>query len=104
MGQEYVIPDARERLTTEANNMADTRKPRADFSDVQGGSSSTAPAVEQRQAASTYTVVKGDSLSKIAKRLLGDASLWPQIYEANRTTIRDPDLIHPGQVLNIPVR
>jgi nucleoid-associated protein YgaU len=85
--------------------MADIRKPRADFSDVQGGSSSSAPGLEQPKApATTYTVVKGDSLSKIAKRLWGDASLWPRIYDANRTTISDPDLIHPGQVLNIPVR
>jgi nucleoid-associated protein YgaU len=85
--------------------MADIRKPRANFSDVQGGSSSTAPSPQQPQSSSTtYTVVKGDSLSKIAKRLLGDASLWPKIYEANRATISNPDLIHPGQVLNIPVR
>lgn len=85
--------------------MADIRKPRADFSDVQGGSSSTAPAPEaSTPSTTTYTVAKGDSLSRIAKRLWGDASLWPSIYEANRTTIRDPDLIHPGQVLNIPVR
>jgi nucleoid-associated protein YgaU len=85
--------------------MADIRKPRADFSDVQGGSSSTAPAAPSQPAAvTTYTVVKGDSLSKIAKRLWGDASLWPSIHEANRDTIKNPDLIHPGQVLNIPVR
>jgi nucleoid-associated protein YgaU len=73
---------------------------RADFSDVQGGSSSTAPA--SAPGARTYTVVKGDSLSKIAKRLLGDAKLWPRIYDANRSIIDDPDLIHPGQVLTIP--
>lgn len=84
--------------------MADIKKPRADFSDVQGGSSSTAPGLEQPGSVSTYTVVKGDSLSKIAKRLWGDASLWPRIYDANRSIIKDPDLIHPGQVLNIPVR
>ena len=86
--------------------MADIRKPRADFSDVQGGSSSSAPGLERSQptSTSTYTVVKGDSLSKIAKQLWGDAALWPRIYDANRTTIKDPDLIHPGQVLNIPVR
>ena len=82
--------------------MADIKKPRADFSDVQGGSSSTAPSPSPAQSARTYTVVKGDSLSKIAKRVLGDASLWPRIYEANRNIIKDPDLIHPGQVLTIP--
>lgn len=90
--------------------MADIRKPRADFSDVTGGSfsdvtggsSSTAPAPERVEAAQTYTVVKGDSLSKIARRLLGDASLWPRIFEANKSIIKDPDMIHPGQVLTIP--
>jgi nucleoid-associated protein YgaU len=84
--------------------MADTGKPKADFSDVQSGSSSTAPGVPTPTAASprTYTVEKGDSLSKIAKHLLGDAKLWPRIYEANRSIISNPDLIHPGQVLTIP--
>ena len=76
--------------------MADS--PRADFSDVQGGSSSTAPAAGGR----TVTVKEGDSLSKIAKRELGDANKWHAIYEANRATITNPDLIHPGQVLTLP--
>ena len=50
----------------------------------------------------TYTVVKGDSLSKIAKREYGDAQKWHQIYEANRDIIKDPDLIYPGQILRLP--
>ena len=70
----------------------------ADFSDVQGGSSTTTPAGGSR----TVTVKSGDSLSKIAKRELGDGNKWKAIYEANRDKIKDPDLIHPGQVLNIP--
>lgn len=52
----------------------------------------------------TYTVVKGDSLSKIAKREYGDAQQWPKIYEANRDVIDNPDLIEPGQDLIIPER
>ena len=70
-----------------------------DFSDVEGGSSSTAPKPAE---ARTYTVAKGDSLSKIAKQLYGDAGKWHQIYDANKDTIKNPDLIHPGQVLKIP--
>jgi len=70
----------------------------ADFSDVQGGSSSSAPTTGTR----TVTVQAGDSLSKIAKRELGDASKWHAIFEANRDKIKDPDLIHPGDVLTIP--
>ena len=50
----------------------------------------------------TYTVVKGDSLSKIAKREYGDPSKWRQIYEANKDVIDNPDLIEPGQDLIIP--
>ena len=73
---------------------------RADFSDVRGASETTAPAAAP--ASRTYTVVAGDSLSKIAQRELGDASRWRAIYDANRDKIDDPDLIHPGQVLTMP--
>ena len=84
-------------------------QPAADFSDVQSGGSSTAPTrdAEKTSAPSTgtgriYIVVSGDSLSKISKREYGDANQWPKIYEANRDTIKNPDLIYPGQKLRIP--
>ena len=84
--------------------MSPEKEPLPDFSDVQGGSSSTAPAPKAEQAAPrTYTVAKGDSLSKIAKDLYGKAGNWHAIYEANKATIgSNPDLIKPGQVLTIP--
>ena len=75
--------------------------PRADFSDVRGASSTTA-AADTTPANRSYTVAAGDSLSKIAKREYGDAAKWHAIFEANRDTIKDPDLIHPGQVLTLP--
>jgi nucleoid-associated protein YgaU len=65
-----------------------------DFSNVKGGSSSTATRI--------YTVVSGDSLSKIAKREYGDANAWPRIFEANKDILKDPDKIQPGQKLKIP--
>jgi nucleoid-associated protein YgaU len=77
--------------------MADTKKP--DFSDVQSGSSSTAPAPAGGR---TYTVVAGDSLSKIAKKLLGNANRWRDIHALNKDVVKNPDVIHPGQVLKIP--
>jgi len=79
-------------------------KPRPDFSDVKSGGSSTAPkpAAPAAPAEQTYTVVAGDSLSKIAKRLYGDANQWRRIFEANRDQIQNPDLIKPGQKLKIP--
>jgi nucleoid-associated protein YgaU len=69
-----------------------------DFSDVKAGSS-TAAAAEQ-----TYTVVAGDSLSKIAKKLYGNANAWNTIFQANKDKISSPDLIRPGQVLRIPAK
>jgi nucleoid-associated protein YgaU len=71
-----------------------------DFSDVVSEHSSTAPIVEP--AEQTYTIVSGDSLSKIAKHFYGDASKWRQIFEANRDVIKDPDLIYPGKTIKIP--
>lgn len=51
----------------------------------------------------TYTVVKGDSLWKIAKRFYGSGSKWRTIYNANRTIIgANANLIYPGQVFVIP--
>jgi nucleoid-associated protein YgaU len=83
-------------------DFSNVNKPKADFSNVQGGSSTTAPRARAEAEVRRYTVVSGDSLSKIAKREYGDAQKWRQIYEANRDQIKDPDLIYPGQVLTIP--
>lgn len=54
--------------------------------------------------ATSYTVVEGDFLGKIAGYgiVYGNRGMWPQLYEANRDKIRDPNLIFPGQVLTIP--
>jgi nucleoid-associated protein YgaU len=91
----------------------DGEKKKADFSDVVAGGSSTAPPADKSAAPAqaapnvadvekTYTVVAGDTLSKIAKREYGDASKWHRIYEANKDTIKNPDLIYPGQTFKIP--
>jgi LysM repeat protein len=50
----------------------------------------------------TITVQPGFTLWGIAQERLGDGVLYIQVFEANRTTIRDPDLIYPGQVFTIP--
>lgn len=49
-----------------------------------------------------YPVAKGDTLSAIAKRLYGNANLYPKIFEANRPMLSHPDKIYPGQVLRVP--
>lgn len=52
--------------------------------------------------ATFYTVVRGDTLSKIAKEHYGNAGKYPVIFEANKPMLKDPDKIYPGQVLRIP--
>ncbi|CAL77306.1 conserved hypothetical protein; putative C-terminal Lysin domain [Bradyrhizobium sp. ORS 278] len=50
----------------------------------------------------TVTVVRGDSLWHISRRMLGGGTRYAVIYKANRAQIRSPDLIYPGQVFTIP--
>ena len=71
---------------------------KADFSGVSATVDSTAEIVGER----TYTIEKGDTLSKIAKEQLGHASAWKQIFEANRDVLDDPDRIFPGQIIKLP--
>lgn len=49
-----------------------------------------------------YTVVKGDTLSKISKEMYGDPNKYQKIFEANKPMLTHPDKIYPGQVLRIP--
>jgi nucleoid-associated protein YgaU len=65
---------------------------------ISGGSSQLSSEAGEQ----VYTVVKGDTLSAIAQRFYGKASLWKRIHQANTDQISNPDLIRPGQVLKIP--
>jgi nucleoid-associated protein YgaU len=49
-----------------------------------------------------YTVKAGDTLSKISREFYGDPNQYTKIFEANRSTLRDPNTIRPGQELLIP--
>ncbi|MFJ8011920.1 LysM peptidoglycan-binding domain-containing protein [Streptomyces sp. NPDC096339] len=64
-----------------------------------------APAAKPMPAAKKrmYTVKTGDSLPEIARRELGNEARWRELYAMNRGVIgANPDLIRPGQVLNLP--
>ena len=56
----------------------------------------------QEPEAQYYDVKPGDSLSKIAKQVYGDANQYNRIFEANKPMLKDPDKIYPGQKLRIP--
>ncbi len=49
-----------------------------------------------------HQVKSGESLSIIAGHYYGDVLLWPVIHDANRATVKDPNFIQPGWILNIP--
>jgi nucleoid-associated protein YgaU len=51
-----------------------------------------------------HTVVRGETLSAIAKQHYGDANAYNAVFEANKPMLKHPDKIYPGQVLRIPAR
>jgi nucleoid-associated protein YgaU len=75
-----------------------TEQPAGNLSDTTNSSVSRSQPVQ----ATIYTVKSGDSLSKIAQQHYGDSTKWRKIFDANKDIIKDPNLIHPGQKLNIP--
>lgn len=78
--------------------------------DIVVNSSLTPPATTAAQGASAgsggsernYTVKPGDSLSKIAQEVYGNASHYNKIFEANRDQLDDPDKVRAGMTLVIP--
>lgn len=57
---------------------------------------------EDAPESTMYEVKAGDSLSKIAKEVYGNANEYMKIFEANQPMLSDPDKIYVGQVLRIP--
>ena len=53
-------------------------------------------------ASTLYEVKAGDTLSKIAKSVYGDANAYAKIFDANKPMLSDPNKIYPGQQLRIP--
>jgi nucleoid-associated protein YgaU len=93
----------------EANKIWDAIKTIPDWrndvvADIQatGGGSASAGTAGTAGSQTTYTVKSGDTLSKIAKHLLGDANAYMEIFNANRDQLSDPDKIQAGQQLKIP--
>ena len=78
------------------------RRPDAPVLAVSGGGAET-PRETGTGAASakTYTVVKGDCLWNIAKQFYGSGAEYKRLAAAN-PSIKNPNLIYPGQVLTIP--
>ncbi len=84
-----VDPETKEKVVLAAGNVQGVAKVQTDTDD------------DVRDAI-FHTVEKGDTLSAIAKKTLGNANRYPEIFEANRPMLTSPDKIYPGQVLRIP--
>ena len=74
----------------------------ADVEQAQTGQAYTDALVIHHEPARHYTVQPGDTLSSIAQRFYGSTADWRSLYEANRSVIENPNVIYPGQVLNVP--
>ncbi|MBP8229754.1 MAG: peptidoglycan-binding protein LysM, partial [Xylophilus sp.] len=83
--------EAKEKVTLCCGNVASVK-------DVDNLMAVSAPAPE----AQYHDVVRGDTLSAIAKKFYGDANKYPVIFEANKPMLSHPDKIYPGQKLRIP--
>ncbi len=90
----------------EAERQAKFKKAQARMEEFNARTQAEAAKREEARAAeelkNVYVVQSGDSLSKIAKEELGDASRWPEIFELNKDQIKDPNLIRVGQELRLP--
>lgn len=72
-----------------------------------GGAQPTAQAQQQavavrRDTPSSYTVMPGDTLSNVSRKVYGTKNRWREIFNANRDRMATPESLKPGQVLRIP--
>ncbi len=81
-----------------------SRKPLAESEGNKGyisGSETVREEVAQ-ESFEKYTVQKNDTLQKISQKFFGTTKKWMKIYDANKDTLKSPNSIRPGQVINIP--
>ena len=64
----------------------------------------TRTSTKSTSSSTTYTVKRGDSLSSIAKKKLGKATRWREIYNLNKSKISNPNKINIGLKLKLPKR
>lgn len=64
----------------------------------------TKPETTKKSGTTTYVVKEGDTLGKIAKKLLGSSKRWTEILDANSSTLDSEDDVQAGQTLKIPAR
>ena len=90
-------------LTMKEYRQITVRRVKVDISNRKANIEQTKTRIDNTIQSKTYTVVKGDYLWRIAKKIYGNGALYKKIYNANKEVIGgNPNKIRPGQVLIIP--
>ena len=104
-----VVLDAAESASPAVRSHAETPRPAkdnkmADRSAPEAGGPSQASLPSRKRSTSAVIVSRGDSLWRISRATYGSGELYPLVLRANRSQIRNPDLIYPGQSFVLPRR
>lgn len=91
-----------EKVVLMAGNVMGISEVKADEMEIMVKATDVMKQLDAEDDVTYYIIESGDTLSGIAKRFLGDAMKYPDIFEANREVIYDPDKIFPGQKIRIP--
>ncbi|MCR9262350.1 MAG: peptidoglycan-binding protein LysM [Pseudomonadaceae bacterium] len=89
---------AKEKAVLMAGNVKGVEKVEADAVSVPP----PPPAEPPPPPVQYYVIKSGDTLYGVAKEFYGNGMKYPEIFEANREVIEDPDKIYPGQKIRIP--
>ena len=82
-----------------------SRRPSGTTPPATRGENTAAPTTPANKAATgraTYVVESGDTLVKIARKVLGDGKRWREIYELNKDKLESPDVVQAGWELKLP--
>ena len=88
--------------TWQKDIVADIRVTGGPAAGSSGSGTGAAGPASSSPSSKTYTVKAGDTLSRIAKEHLGNASDYMKIFNLHKDQLSNPDMIQPGQVLRLP--
>lgn len=96
IGEAYAAPQGRIAIVNEAPEAVEEET-------VEEAPEVVEDVAEDVAEVMTYTIVEGDTLAGIAAKLLGDHNLWSELYELNADVLESADMIHPEQVIVLPM-
>ena len=99
-------PEAAQKAVLMAGNVEGVKEVVANIDVTEVDSETTSGSVKKAlepENIEFYEIKSGDTLSKIAERVYGNAEDYMRIFEANREIIKDPDKIYVGQKIRIPL-